>query len=174
MDFKILTKLLATKLMSVLQHVISPDHTGFMPKKATDINLRRVFMPTQVQIFPVEGNWSSFEKAFDSVDWKYMTTVLEVFGFGPHFRKWIDILYHSPTAAIKLNGMLSELFSVGRDTRKRCILQGLFAIMIEPLAAALRASTEVLGITVGSLNEKTALYVNDMVLFLRDLARIYL
>lgn len=91
------------------------------------------------------------EQAFDSVDWKYMTTVLEVLGFGPHFRKWIDIIYHSPNAAIKLNRMLSELFSVGRGTRQGCPMSpGLFAIMIKPLAAALRASTEVQGITVGS------------------------
>lgn len=171
MDFKILTKLLA-RLMLVLQHVVSPDQTGFMPKKATDINLRRVFTHTQLGPNTSSGGILVFldlEKVFDPVDWNYMRVVLEVFGFGPQFRKWIDILYHCPTAAIKLNNMLSEFFLVRRGTRQGCPLSpGLFSIMIEPLAMALRASEEVQGIMVGSLTEKTALYAEDMVLFLRD------
>lgn len=45
---------------------------------------------------------------------------------------------------------------------------GLFALLIKPLATALTASLEVRGIQIGSLTEKTALYVDDTVLFLRD------
>lgn len=40
--------------------------------------------------------------------------------------------------------------------------------MIEPLAAALRAFPEVKDIEVGSLIEETALYADNMVLFLQD------
>lgn len=43
MDFKILTKILANRLLSVLCHLISPDQTWFMPDKAADNNLRWVY-----------------------------------------------------------------------------------------------------------------------------------
>lgn len=43
---------------------------------------------------------------------------------------------------------------------------GLFDLMMEPIAMALRASSLVKCITVGTLVEKAALYANDVVLFL--------
>lgn len=37
MDLKILTKMVADRLMKILDHLILPDQTGFMAKKSTDI-----------------------------------------------------------------------------------------------------------------------------------------
>ena len=34
-----------------------------------------------------------FEKAFDSVDWKFMFKVLHAFGFGPNICQWISTFY---------------------------------------------------------------------------------
>lgn len=48
MDLKILTKMVANRLMKILDHLISPDQTGFKPKKATDINIHRVYTNTQI------------------------------------------------------------------------------------------------------------------------------
>lgn len=70
--------------------------------------------------------------------------------------------------AIKLSGLLSDFFPVGGGTRQGFpVSPDLFALLTEPLAAALRASTEAQGIQVGSLTEKTLLCADDMVLFLR-------
>lgn len=44
----------------------------------------------------------------------------------------------------------------------------LFALVMEPLAIAIRQSTEVCGIKVGSIIEKWALYTDDLILFLHD------
>lgn len=40
-DFKILTKLLVIRLYAMLPSVADSDQTGFMPHRATDVNLRR-------------------------------------------------------------------------------------------------------------------------------------
>ena len=33
-----------------------------------------------------------FEKAFDSISWKFLYNVLEYFGFGPEFIRWVKLL----------------------------------------------------------------------------------
>lgn len=108
-------------------------------------------------------------KAFDSVDWNYMSAVLRHMGFGDAFRTWISLLYSKPMAAIKLGMSVSQQFTVGRGTRQGCPLSpSLFAIAIEPLAIALRKSPDVKALEVGGIRECTALYADDMLLFLQD------
>lgn len=96
MNFKILTKILANRLMSVLGHLISPDQTWFMPGKAADNNLRWVY--THLQLGPEISMgrilvFLDLEKVFDLVDWQKMQGVLPGFGFGPIFHKWISLIY---------------------------------------------------------------------------------
>lgn len=90
-------------------------------------------------------------------------------GFGKVFLTWISLLYSSPKATIKIGTQVSAQFSVGRGTRQGCPLSpALFALAIEPIAIALRASTEVKALQVGGIRECTALYADDMLLFLED------
>lgn len=56
-----------------------------------------------------------------------------------------------------------------RGTRHGCPLSpGLFALVIETLAIALHSSSQIQGITVGTLTETTVLYTEDLVLFIKD------
>lgn len=166
-DLKILAKVLATRLVKVLPELV---HIDFMPGKSTDIILRRVLTHLQLPNPHSKSHVMvalDIEKAFEMVTWIYMVTVLQAFGFGPSFRKWIDVLYKSPIAPIKLGVLLSEPFPVERGTRQGCPLSPfLFALAMEPLATALRRSDSVKGIRVGSIVEKLALYADDLMLFL--------
>lgn len=171
-DLKILTKVLANRLVGVNPSLFNIDQTGFMSGKSTDTNLRRLFTHLQLPgsedgtriIVPID-----IEKAFDSIDWSYMLRVLEVMGFGSTFRRWIMLLYCNPRVAIRLGQDVSHFFSVGRGTRQGCPLSPfLFALMMEPLEVALRMSSEVRAIRVGSIKEWLALYADDMLLFLED------
>lgn len=108
-------------------------------------------------------------KAFDSVDWNYMSAVLRHMGFGDVFRTWISLLYSKPMVAIKLGTSVLPQFAVSRGTRQGCPLSpSLFALAIEPLAIALRKSPDVKALEVGSIRECTTLYADDMLLFLQD------
>lgn len=113
MDLKILTRMLANRLMKIIHYLVSPDHTGFMPKKATDINIRRVYTHTQLGAESSSGRAVVFfdlEKAFDSIDWGYMIHILQRMGFGPIFLKWILLLYEHPVAALRVNGGCLRFF----------------------------------------------------------------
>lgn len=110
----------------------------------------------------------SIEKAFKSIDWQYMLKVLERMGFGMVFRQWISLLYSNPRVAIRLGISTSTFFSVNRGIRQGCPLSlFLFALMMEPLAVALRSSREVEAIRVGNIDEGLALYADDLLLFLK-------
>lgn len=58
---------------------------------------------------------------------------------------------------------------MARDTRHGCpLLLLLFALAIEPLAAQLRADREVKGGWINTMEEKTSLYADDILLYLAE------
>lgn len=175
-DVKIVTKILANKLNSVILTLVHGDQTDFMPGKGTDINIRHLY--THISLAATEESqgvvaFLDAEKAFDSVEWEFLWRVLERFNIGPKYIhtyiSWIKLLYQRPTARVRTNGLLSSSFSLGRGTRQGCSLSpGLVAIAIEPLAILLRASTTVGEIQVGPLTDKVSLYADDTLLYLSD------
>ncbi len=107
------------------------------------------------------------EKAFDRVEWDFLFYVLEKFGFGSKCRHWVKVLYTSPVAAVCTNNNLSPLFSLQRGTRQGCTLSPLlFALVIEPLAVALRERSTIKGIHRGDIEHKVSLYADDMLVYL--------
>ena len=46
-----------------------------------------------------------FEKAFDSISWKFMYKVLEFFNFGPDLIKWVSVLYNEAKLCVLQNGI---------------------------------------------------------------------
>lgn len=69
----------------------------------------------------------------------------------------------------EIGGGLSAPFRLTRGTRQGCPLSpALFALAIEPVAEALRSSPHIRGLRIGLLEERLALYADDMLLFLND------
>nr|GEU58474.1 RNA-directed DNA polymerase, eukaryota [Tanacetum cinerariifolium] len=59
----------------------------------------------QALIFKVD-----FEKAYDSVRWDYLDDVLDKFGFGIKWRRWIQNCHRSSRGSILINGSPTEEF----------------------------------------------------------------
>ena len=64
-----------------------------------------------------------FEKAFDSVSFKFIMTTLDFFKFGENFRQWIKILLGMDDnagfqAVMVVNGNISRRISVDRGCRQ--------------------------------------------------------
>lgn len=103
-NVKILTKVLAGRVNDVILTLIHEDHTGFMPGKGKDINLRRLYMvlASTDYLTPSDALASlDVEKAFDSVEWVYLWEVLRRFGFGPNFISWVQALCSCPRARVQ-------------------------------------------------------------------------
>uniref|UniRef100_A0A8C4SJY7 Reverse transcriptase domain-containing protein n=1 Tax=Erpetoichthys calabaricus TaxID=27687 RepID=A0A8C4SJY7_ERPCA len=171
-DVKILSKILARRMEKVLPSVISQDQTGFIEGRHLSSNLRRLF---NVIYSPAKSNTPEIllsldaEKAFDMIEWNYLFTALEKFGFGPNICAWIKLLYTSPEASVCINKICSDYFKLERGTRQGCPLSPLlFAIAIEPLAVHCRNSHQIKGIVREGLEQKISLYADDMVLYISD------
>ena len=80
-------------MKTMLPELINEDQTGFIPGRYIGDNLRLIY---DVIAYSKRKNLPGlllnvdFEKAFDSVDWKFMFKVLKAFGFKKDVCTWIE------------------------------------------------------------------------------------
>lgn len=171
-DYKILAKILARRLETVLPDIISSDQTGFMKNRHSFSNIRKLL---NILLAPAPTDKSEVvvsldaEKAYDRVEWEYLFDVLERFCIGPKFISWIKLLYTSPKASVNTNGTRSQYFTLSRSTRQGCPLSPLlFTVAIEPLSIALKSASYNQGISRGGSKHILSLYADDLLLFVSD------
>ncbi len=88
-----------------------------------------------------------WNKAFDRVEHEFLFKVLEKFGFGERMVGWVRRLYGSARSCVKVNGILTDTFDVGRVCATRVPLSALlYAISVEPLASSIKRDRRITGI----------------------------
>uniref|UniRef100_A0A3B3IBF2 Reverse transcriptase domain-containing protein n=1 Tax=Oryzias latipes TaxID=8090 RepID=A0A3B3IBF2_ORYLA len=170
-DFKILSKVLASRLQHVLPKIISLDKTGCMAGRHSYHNTRRLLniIHSPCCLAPEVIVSLDAEKAFDRVEWTFLYETMSRFGLGNDFIEWVKLLYSSPMASFRTNNTLSPPFPLRRGTRQGCPLSpALFAIAIEPLAIWLRAEERFKGIVRSGITHKVSLYADDVLLYISD------
>ena len=91
-DYEILAKVLSNRIQNILKYIISEDQTGYLKGWFIGCNIRMI---EDIIIFTEENNVPGiiltidFEKAFDSINWRFIDCSLEAFNFGQNFRKYI-------------------------------------------------------------------------------------
>ena len=147
---KILSGILNNRLRKVLESVIPPEQTGFVPNRSISENI----ILLQDSIFYAKRHHPSaiivsldFEKAYDRVQRPVMMEILKKMGFGPRWLTAIATMYKSRVAKLTINGELSPAFAIERG-----VLQGdplspaLVIIQCTPLYAALQKQKQRHGI----------------------------
>lgn len=165
-DLKILTKLLALRLSAFLPQYTHKDQSGFINQRQTLDQIRRSI----TLISAVHSKWDApcsrellllsldLHKAFDSLNWDYLFTTLEAFGFGSTFISLLKTLYSNPSAQVSIRGYRSLSFPIRRGTRQGCPLSPLlFALAIEPLAITIRSHPKIHGVCCGQQVHKCVL-----------------
>ena len=114
-----------------------------------------------------------FRKAFDTIEWNFLTDTLNNFNFGADIQNWVRIFYNNVTSCVLNNGHASEFFPLEKGVRQGCPLSGLlFVTAIEVLANAIKNKATIKGIKVDQKEIKVSLYADDTTVFVRDLESI--
>ena len=135
-----------------IHSLISEDQTGFMTNRYIGDNIRLIYdliSYLNKENMPGLLFCLDFEKAFDSVDLKFMFKVLHAFGFGPAISQWIFTFYRHIKSSVAVNGQLSEWFSIQRGCRQGDpISPYLFILCVEILATMIRQNKNINGILI--------------------------
>ena len=169
---KLYAKIIANRLLPLLPRIISLDQTGFTPgREAKDNTIKAI----HVQHWLIKSKSPGFflsldaEKAFDRIAWDYMLDVLKSLGIQDRMLGFINLLYSYPTARIKVNGVLSEAFSLSNGTRQGCPLSPIiFILILEPFLCRLRENVDISGVKIISTAYKLAAFADDILLFLTN------
>ena len=84
-DYKIITKLLASRLKNVLPDVINEDQVAYLKGRYIGQNIRLIFdilEYTKENKIPGILTFLDFEKAFDTINWEVIQDALNTFGLG--------------------------------------------------------------------------------------------
>jgi hypothetical protein len=108
-----------------------------------------------------------FEKAFDSVSWRFIHKVIPAFNFGESISNWLITFYSNINSTIMQNGNFSNLFNRERGCRQGDPLSSyLFILCSEFVAMAIRDNPQIKGIKIGGFEHKLTQYADDSTLFI--------
>ena len=137
-DSKLCARVLAGRLWRVIDQVVAPDQTcgvlgRFIGENVAllgDVAAFASKTDTPLAILSLDQ-----EKAFDCVDWGFLSTVLHRMAFGPSFISWVKLLYTDIRSAILIHGYTSNWFYPSRGVRQGCPLSPLlYVLSMEVLA----------------------------------------
>ena len=148
-DYKILTKLLASRLTSVLQTIVHENQTCCVPERSIRDSCR-VLQDTvdYCEATDREAGLVSLdqEKAFDRVEWSFLDKVMAAMNIGEIFRSYISTVYRDVSSRVIVNGWISRKIHPTRGVRQGCPLSPiLYVLVAETLSSTIR-STAITGL----------------------------
>ncbi|MCE2674445.1 MAG: hypothetical protein LW635_12790, partial [Microcystis sp. 53598_E5] len=151
-DLKLFTKLLSNRVAKVLDKLISPSQTAYVPGRVVHDNLRMFnFYKNYCKEHNIDALLISLDakKAFDSVSHKYMHEVLKRYGFSDNFIELIKMLYKDLKASILVNGFKSVMINIERSVKQGDALScAHFILCIDPLIRKIESNTNIKSVPV--------------------------
>ena len=112
--YKLLAKVLANRLKKVLERVVSVDQNAFVRGRQI---LNASLIANEVIDFLHKRKEKGLickldiEKAYDSINWKFLMKVLLMMGFGSRWIDWMWWCISTAKFSILINGVLAGFFS---------------------------------------------------------------
>lgn len=122
-SYKILAKLLASRIKPLLKKLISGPQGGFVEGRHILDNVIQVQETIHTSVKRNEKGMLiklDMANAFDRVNRSFLIKVLLSFGFSPHFVQLINACINNPWIAPLLNGRPSNFFQARRGIRQGC------------------------------------------------------
>ena len=171
-DYKIIAKTLSNRLIKILPFIIDEDQTGYINGRYIGCNIRLIediIMLSKSKKIAGIILVIDFEKAFDSLRWRFMHESLRKFNFGEKFISFVQTIYTNISTTIINNGNISPWFSPRRGVRQGCPLSPyLFLICVEVLAAKIRQDENIEGLKIANSTIKISQLADDTTCFIKN------
>ena len=172
-DVKILARCLALRLTNVVRFITTTDQKGFVKGRQMGANILDVY---SIIAAAEEGNsndknmllFLDIEKAYDTIKWRFITTVLERLGFPSSFIKWFEVLQKNREIRVYNNGHSSAPITPSRGLAQGSGLSPfIFIIAMSRLGAVINRDEKIQGIKYGNIEKKCDMAADDTVLFVK-------
>ncbi|GKB13346.1 putative RNA-directed DNA polymerase, eukaryota, reverse transcriptase zinc-binding domain protein [Tanacetum coccineum] len=152
-QYKIIGKILANRLCSVIGSCINPEQSAFIkgrnildgPFILNEVMAWYRKHKKQLLVFKVD-----FEKAFDSLRWDFLDLVMEKIDFGLKWRSWIHGCLCNARSSVLVNGSPRAEFELFRGLRQGDPLSPFLFILAMEGLHALTCKAEELGLFTGA------------------------
>ena len=170
MVYKLASTVIANRLKTVLDNVISEEQKGFISGRFIGENIRLIYdilYETKSQDIPGLLLSIDFQQAFDSISWKFISKTLDYFNFGPSFKSWIRLFQNGTESCILQNGFLSEYFYLQRGCRQGDLISPyIFILCAEVLSNMIKKEESIKGININNILFTLSQYADDTQIFL--------
>lgn len=168
--YKLASAVIANRFKKVLNTIIHENQKGFIAGRFLGENVRLIYdvlFETKQQNIPGLLLSIDFEKAFDTVSWKFIMEVLDYFNFGNSIKRWMGLFQNGSETCILQNGCMSEFFILGRGCRQGDpISPYIFILCAEILGKMIRKNKDIKGIDINGKEFKLSQYADDTQLLL--------
>ena len=151
--------MIADRIKSVLEELISNDQTGFISNRFIGENTRLLYDTIDYcHTQNIDGLLVvvDYAKAFDTIEWNYVDQCLNLFNFGEGLINWIKSLRTNSVSRVEQNGHFTQNIELSMGCR-----QG------DPVSHVMRENSDIKGIEVHNKEVKLSLYVDDTTIFLK-------
>ena len=170
-DYKIFTHAIKNRLLDSVPLIISRVQSGFQAGKSTCDNL--ILMSLALEHFQDNETEEGlileidFEKAFDSVEHKFVTHTLRAMGFGSYMIRLVETALGGCMSLANVNGHLSTPIYIMRGLHQGSPLSPiLFLIVAQVYTARMRDNPNIEGLNISGVQILLSLFADDTDVFL--------
>ena len=167
--YNLFSAILANRFKATLETVVSPDQTGFIANQFIGDNTRLLYDTINHCEMEIKEGLIivlDFAKAFETIEWSYIYSCMEMFGYGERFIIMVKLLHNGSSSVIENNGHFSNTIPLLRGgCQGDPIIPYIFVLCAELLSHCIRECGDIRDIEVHDTEIVISQCTDDTTLF---------